>query len=200
MSKIVQTQTDKHVGEDILKTSNHFMFKKSLFILTLISTVFIGNAQVSASPASDSSKLSAVGSLNRGNQYYDQKNYEDAAKWYQQSANDNNAEGMTSLGYMYANGLGVKADYSVAAKWYIKGAENGNARAMSYIGMLKENGAGVTKNLKEAFTWYTKAANSGNATGMFNLARMYETGTGVSKDLMQALKWYKNAASKYVKQ
>ena len=176
------------------------MYKRHLLILTLFSTFFMASAQVSVNTNSDTSKLSAVSSLNRGNQYFGQKNYEDAVKWYQQSANDNNAEGMTSLGYMYANGLGVKADYSVAAKWYIKGAENGNARAMSYIGMLKENGAGVTKNLKEAFTWYTKAANAGNAMGMFRLAVMYETGTGVSKDLTQALKWYKNAASKYVKQ
>lgn len=176
------------------------MFKRSLLIVTLISTFFIGNAQVSNDTNSDTSKLSAVASLNRGNQYYGQKNYEDAVKWYQQSANDNNAEGMTSLGYMYANGLGVKADYSVAAKWYGKGAESGNGRAMSYIGMLKENGAGVTKNLKEAFTWYTKSANAGNAMGMFRLAIMYETGNGVSKDLTQALKWYKNAASRYVMQ
>ena len=200
MSKIAQTQTDKPVGEDIFKTINHFMFKKSFLIVTLIYTFFIGNAQVSSNTTSDTSKLSAVASLNRGNQYYGQKNYEDAVKWYQQSANDNNAEGMTSLGYMYANGLGVKGDYSVAAKWYLKGAQSGNARAMSYIGMLKENGAGVTKNLKEALTWYTKAANAGNAMGMFRLASLYETGNGITKDLTQALKWYKSAASKYVTQ
>ena len=176
------------------------MFKKNLLIIISISTFFIANAQVKNNINGDTGKLSAVALLNRGNQFYSEKNYEEAVKWYQQSANDNNAEGMTSLGYMYANGLGVKADYSVAAKWYIKGAENGNARAMSYIGMLKENGAGVTKNLKEAFTWYTKAANAGNAMGMFRLASLYETGNGITKDLTQALKWYKDAASKYVMQ
>jgi len=173
------------------------MIKRTLLIFTFIAAFFIGSAQVSSNTISDTGKLSAVASLYRGNQYYSEKNYEEAIKWYQQSANDNNAEGMTNLGYMYGYGLGVKVDYVSASKWYSKAAQNGNARAMTYLGMLKENGTGVTKNLREAFSWYTKAANAGNAMGMFKLAGMYETGMGVSKDLAQALKWYKTAASRY---
>jgi TPR repeat protein len=174
------------------------MYKKGLLASTFILGVFFLNAKTRTDIQSDTGKISAVSALQRGNQYYGEKKYEEAVKWYQQAANDGNAEGMTNLGSMYSNGWGVMADNSAAAKWYLKAAESGSAKAMLYLGIIYQNGSGVNKSLTEAFNWYTKAANAGNAEGMFKLAEMYENGIGVDKNLTQALKWYKTAAGRFL--
>lgn len=175
------------------------MGKKILVLLFLTSSFLCSKAQSNKVVGSTSDTLSAIDARNRANKFYSSKNYTEAFKWYQQSANNGNADAMASLGYMYGHALGVKADNALAVKWYLKSSENGNARGKAYMGSMYENGLGVNKSLQEAFTWYTKAATAGNANAMFKLANMFENGLGVNKDLAQALKWYKAVAAKYIK-
>ena len=117
-----------------------------------------------------------------------------AARWYRKAADGGEPWGMTNLGGMYENGIGVEKDYAQAIGWFHKAAEAGNTRGMSSMGWLYETGNGVGKDFAQAMSWYRKAAEAGDAAGMNNLGWMYENGEGVKKDPVQALSWFGKSA------
>ena len=51
----------------------------------------------------------------------------------------------TTLGYLYADGLGVEKNNTEAVKWYRKAAEQGYAGAQANLGVMYENGRGVKR-------------------------------------------------------
>ncbi|MDR0834581.1 MAG: protein kinase [Candidatus Symbiothrix sp.] len=107
-----------------------------------------------------------------GDNYYYEKNYVEAVKWYKKGAIQGNSSDQTNLGWMYRNGYGVVKNYIEAAKWYRKAAEQGNASAQSWLGFMYENGYGVTKDKIKAIEWYKKAAEQGNQTAISNLKNL----------------------------
>jgi uncharacterized protein len=67
-----------------------------------------------------------------------------------------------TLGWMYANGLGLPLDYAKARQWCEKAAAQGNAMAQLILGALYEEGRGVPKDLVQAYLWLSMAAAQGN--------------------------------------
>lgn len=130
----------------------------------------------------------------KANELYGKKDYTEAVKCYQISAEWGNAEGQCWLGFMYHNGYGVKQDYAEAVKWYRKSAEQGNAPGQSNLGIMYRFGYGVKQDYVEAVKWYQKSAEQGNALGQRNLGIMYQNGYGVKQDYTEALKWYQKSA------
>lgn len=61
-------------------------------------------------------------------------------KWYRRSAEQGHADGQLSLGYMYANGLGVKEDAAEAARWFLRAAEQGEVLAQANIARMYAGG------------------------------------------------------------
>jgi TPR repeat protein len=61
------------------------------------------------------------------------RNYTAAVKWYRLSANQGNAMGQNSLGYMYNFGDGVPLNYVEAAKWFRLAADQGDADAQQHL-------------------------------------------------------------------
>lgn len=61
-----------------------------------------------------------------------EKNYTEAAKWYQEAANAGNAVAQSQLGNMYYLGYGVKQDYTKAVEWYRKAIESFNIEIQNY--------------------------------------------------------------------
>jgi TPR repeat protein len=129
-----------------------------------------------------------------GEKYFEEKNYEEAVKWYRKSAEREYALAQGKLGLMYVNGYGVTQDYEEALKWYRKSAEQGNADAQYILGIAYQNGYGVTQDYEEAVNWYRKSAEQGNAYGQCNLGSMYANGNGVTQDYEEAVKWYRKSA------
>ncbi len=110
-------------------------------------------------------------------------------------ASQGHAQAQYTLGYMYANGLGVPKRPAVAARWYHLAAQQGHVKAQVNLGALYHFGQGVERNDAEALMWYRRAAEQGSAKGQYMLGVMYEKGFGVARDYVRAHMWYDLAAA-----
>jgi TPR repeat protein len=77
---------------------------------------------------------------------YKQKQFEKAAKLYQQCANMGDDDCQLALGVMYEFGEGVPKNDSQAVAWYRKAAEQGNPIGQKTLGLMYELGKGVPEN------------------------------------------------------
>lgn len=153
-----------------------------------------------AAIAGNSYAQASLGYLYREGYGGTRKDYNEAVKWYQLSANQGYANAMATMGWFYREGLGVTQDYGLSLEWYRKGAEGGDANAMSSMGWAYQNGLGTQQDYKEAKAWYEKAANVGDSYSMAVLGWLYDVGNGVTQDYVQARTWYEmasNAGSAY---
>jgi localization factor PodJL len=122
------------------------------------------------------------------------QNLQEAAKWYQLSADQGFAQAQYRLGTLYERGLGVKADRPRAAAWYQRAAEQGNIKAMHNLAVLSANQSGESPDYVTAAHWFEEAAKRGLADSQFNLAVLYENGLGVKRDVQRAFMWLSLAA------
>ena len=125
---------------------------------------------------------------------FESGNCVEAADWFLKAANKGHASSQCYLGYLYENGLGVKASDEEAVKWYKKAAEQGDSLAQNNLGSMYREGRGVKQNVEESARWFRIAANQGSKLAQYNLAIMYLTGSGVPQDEAEAVKWYREAA------
>mgnify|MGYP006343379143 CR=1 FL=1 len=139
-------------------------------------------------------KISAEDALKKGNEFFNQENYAEAAKWYRKAAEQGNVAAQYNLGVCYKIGLGVQQDYAEAVKWYRKAAEQGLADAQYNLGYCYEAGQGVSQDYAEAVKWYRKAAEQGHARAQYSLGVCYVNGRGVQQDYAEAVKWFRKAA------
>lgn len=77
--------------------------------------------------------------LRIGNEYYDDKNYIEAIKYFQKAAEKGNANAQYNLGCCYEYGKGVSVDYTEAVKWYRKAAEQGDEDAKKALERLRKS-------------------------------------------------------------
>lgn len=136
--------------------------------------------------------------FNYGKNFYDQKNYSEALRWFKISAEKGNADAQDMLGEMYANkGRGVPVDFAEAIKWYQRAAEQGHSRGLFHLGQMHEYGLGVKEDFYKAAKWYKKAADKGNIKALENLGYLYKKGgNGLQRDYRKAANWYEKAANK----
>ena len=118
------------------------------------------------------------------------RNYEEAAKWFRQSAAQGFADAEFSLGYLYEHGDGVRRDYRQAVSYYSIAASQGQATAENNLASMYEHGRGVKKNVDEAKRWYRKAAERSEVVAQCNLASLYFR----ARDYTQAVVWFRAAA------
>jgi V8-like Glu-specific endopeptidase len=104
-------------------------------------------------------------------------------------AEKGDARAQFNIGYMYANGWGVRRDFTEAVKWYRKAAEQGLEIAQHYLGIAYINGEGIVPDDAEAARWFKRAAEQGFSRAQLMLGRMYLDGKGVPKDLVQGYAW-----------
>ena len=105
---------------------------------------------------------SAEECYNKGKEYFNNKNYTEAVKWYRKAAEQGLADAQFSLGDCYPEGEGVTQNMTEAVKWFRKAAEQGLADAQFALGACYQSGTGVTQNKAEAKKWHQKAADQGN--------------------------------------
>jgi TPR repeat protein len=130
-----------------------------------------------------------------GQEYYKNKNDEEAFAWYHKAALQNQADAQAQVGDMYRRGQGVSQDYQQAMGWLMKAASAGNAEAQYNIGLLYYCGDGVSVDREQAMKWYLKAANNGYTEAMYRIGFMYRNGKGAPKNIHSAIEWYTNAAN-----
>ena len=132
----------------------------------------------------------------KGEEFYNQKNYKEAMKWYEKAADGGNTTAMNNIGDFYCYGNGVVQNFIEAMKWYKKAVKAGDASAMGNVNRIHRYGYDVKQNYIEAMTmeWYKKAADIGDVTAMSNMGWFYEKGYGVAQNYNEAMNWYKKAA------
>jgi TPR repeat protein len=117
------------------------------------------------------------------------KDFQEAAKWNRQAAEQGDLEAQNNLGMQYENGEGVAQSFTEASRWYRRAADAGSDLAQTSLGVLYFRGNGVTQSYEEAAKWWRLAAAQGHAIAQFNLGLLYKDGQGVPQDNVQALKW-----------
>ncbi len=119
---------------------------------------------------------------------------EEAARWYQRSAQQGFALSQYRLGTYFERGLGVPRDVGRAQAWYQRAAEQGNVKAMHNLAVIlagRDNGG---PDYTRAAQWFQKAAEHGLRDSLFNLAILHESGLGVEQDFHKAYKYLALAA------
>jgi TPR repeat protein len=106
------------------------------------------------------------------------------------------ARAQSTLGGMYASGLGVPQSYTEAVGWFQKSAAQGFAEGETNLGIATGNGQGIAKDEAKAAALFRKAADQGYAPGEYYMGNMYRFGTGVKQSPEDALSWYRKAAEK----
>ncbi len=99
----------------------------------------------------------------------------------------------SKLGFMYADGKGVKQDYFKAVELLHKSCENGVPPGCSHLGIRYLTGQGVKQDSYKAIELFQKACNSGYADGCYNSGVVYERGEGIKQDKQKALEYYGKA-------
>jgi uncharacterized protein len=136
----------------------------------------------------------AAGPFEDGIAAYWRGNYATAMRLWRPLADQGDATAQSSLGWMYAYGLGVRQDYAAALSWYRKAADQGSASAQNGLGNMYLYGQGLRQDYAAAASWYRKAADRGDAPAQANLGSMYLNGWGVRQDYFAAASWYRKAA------
>lgn len=114
-----------------------------------------------------------------------------------EKAQHGNLNSQLQLGYMYANGKGVRTNLPAAEEWFNLAAASGNAEAFNALGMLyARGGEDLMQNFRKAATYYEKAASLNDVTGQINYANALEHGHGVLKSAISAYMWYTLAFQK----
>ena len=156
-----------------------------------------GQGNISAQVALDRlPKTDRMSLMRQANDYYSNKQYEEAFSVYMQLAEAGNADAETQnkLGICYYNGYGTAQDFKQAVYRFGKAADQGNANAQTNLGICYQDGSGVTKDYKEAVNRYKKSAGKGEAKAQINLGVCYYNGWGIKLDYTKAVYWYKKAA------
>ncbi len=123
------------------------------------------------------------------------QNFEKAAFWFREAADNNIANAAYNLGVLYHQGLGVEKDLDRAIYWYREAAKNGHAEAQYNLGIAHIEGIGTTYDAPLAAAFFESAANKGIVEAAYNLGLIYENGliNNASKT-EEAMMWYKVAA------
>lgn len=117
------------------------------------------------------------------------KDYIQAAEWYEKSAKNGFDHAQNNTGNMYAFGIGVGQNYEKAFYWYSQAAERMHLLAMCNVANFYYLGRGVKQNYDKAAAYYTKAANLGDANSQEVLGEMYMKGDGVEQNYTKAASW-----------
>ena len=107
-----------------------------------------------------------------GQEAYGKGDYQKAAKLWQKACDDGNTGGCSGLGFLYANGQGVKQDYQKAIQLYQKACDERESAACYRLGALYENGKVVEQNLSTAKKYFSKTCSLGFYLGCDSYKRL----------------------------
>ncbi|MBO5166423.1 MAG: sel1 repeat family protein [Lachnospiraceae bacterium] len=92
-----------------------------------------------------------------------EKNYEEAIRWYTLASDNGSSGAMRNIGLIYYYGKGRAVDYKIAYEWFMKAIHHAaNTHAMYMVGEMYEKGLYVPKNTDTAISWYKKADMQGS--------------------------------------
>jgi len=123
-----------------------------------------------------------------------EQDFQEAARWYRRLASQGDARAQTSLGLMYARGLGFAPDMTEARRWWSLAAAQNDPGAQHNLGMVYFEGQGVAKDLPQALYWFQRAASRGHVLSQRMVGLMHYEGEGTARDPLTGLAWLTLAA------
>jgi TPR repeat protein len=106
----------------------------------------------------------------------------EAFKWYQKSAQDDDADAQFTICKLLAEGKGTQKDESSALKWCERSAHNLNILAMLELGRMYENGIGSKQSHGKAEQYYRYAIESLSPEAMYQLGLLYKKSDSKKKE------------------
>lgn len=123
------------------------------------------------------------------------QNFEKAAFWFREAADNDVANASYNLGVLYHQGLGAEKDLDRAIYWYREAAKSGHPEAQYNLGIAHIEGIGTSYDAPLAAAFFESAANKGIVEAAYNLGLIYENGLiGNQARAEDAILWYKIAA------
>jgi hypothetical protein len=77
-------------------------------------------------------------------------------------AEQGDVESQYNIGWLYANGNGMRVDMNKAIEWWKRAATKGYVDAEFALGLAYTTGDGIKADKEEAVKWYLKAGTKGN--------------------------------------
>jgi TPR repeat protein len=105
--------------------------------------------------------MPAAEMYNKGYEYHQQKEYEQALLWFRKAALQKNPMAQNMIGQYFEQGLCVEQNDAEAAEWYCKAAQLGYDEGEYNYGRCYEQGIGIGANMDMARQWWQKAASQG---------------------------------------
>jgi hypothetical protein len=103
-----------------------------------------------------------AGDFARGMQSMEKGDFAEAYCIWRPLAEQGHQDAAYHLGWLYANGNGLKVDAEKAIYWWTESADQGHTDAQFALGLAYTTGEGIKKSEGEALRWYLMAAKGGH--------------------------------------
>lgn len=123
------------------------------------------------------------------------KDYDQAFKYYNMAAMQNDSIAINNVGSLYFSGIGTERSLSKAAQMFEKAAQMGNTEAavnLAFIYLTKDSSL---NNPREAMQLLKSASEAGNPTAKYLLGYAYFKGFVVDKNYKKAIALIREAAN-----
>ncbi len=125
---------------------------------------------------------------------YQNKQFQQARNYWEESAADGNLSASFNLGLLLTKGIGGPVDANRAVSLFRHTAEAGLAIGQHNLALAYYSGNGIVKDNEQARIWWERAARQGHTTAQFNLGALLWNGDGAYKDANEAVKWFRKAS------
>jgi TPR repeat protein len=123
------------------------------------------------------------------------QNYEQAFHWLSRAADQGDARALTSLGFIYEQGLGTPPSQNTAANLYAKAAAMNDPIAEYRLGAMYFGGrGGLPPDENAAYQLFKKAAEQGDVDAVKALGNAYWTGGAAQTNAAEAVHLLQRAA------
>lgn len=122
------------------------------------------------------------------------QNFERAALWFREAADNGVSNAMYNMGVLHHQGLGVSKDMDRALYWYREAAKLNHPEAQYNLGIAYIEGIGADYDPATAAVFFERAAGGGVMEAAYNLGLIHENGLLGEANPNEALLWYKIAA------
>ena len=115
--------------------------------------------------------------------------------WYDEAANQGNADAEYALGLIYYKGEIGRINLAASLEYFRRAMVNGNQDAIFMLGEMYYNGYEVDKDYNEAMDYYVEYERlTHSSDAQYMIGKMYCEGEGVAKNVETGTKWLKKAA------
>lgn len=122
-----------------------------------------------------------------------EKNMEEAVKWFKILSDRGNVTGHYYYGYMLFKGMGITQDKTWGIEFLKRASERGLNSADRMLGKIYFEGDGVEQDYSRAVIYLQRAAAKNTGESQLLLAKCYATGNGVQQDYDRATCWLAEA-------